>query len=102
MAREDYGLSLQKLFELLRLIPKRPAAEKTSTELQAELSELLGTGSPSAGSSVRSICLHSAIALRFKGRRCSKGVQSEVMSIEPIAMPRTLKHHGGTENTEGS
>ena len=41
MPKEDYAHSLQKLFELLRLIPK-PPVQRTISELQSKLSEVLG------------------------------------------------------------
>lgn len=41
MPKEDYAYSLQRLFELLRLIPK-PPVQRTISELQAELSDILG------------------------------------------------------------
>ena len=41
MPKEDYARSLQRLFELLRLIPKHPV-QRTISELQSELSEVLG------------------------------------------------------------
>lgn len=41
MPKEDYARSLQRLFELLRLIPK-PPVQRTISELQRELSEVLG------------------------------------------------------------
>lgn len=42
MPKEDYAYSLQRLFELLRLIPK-PPVQRTISELQEALSETLGT-----------------------------------------------------------
>jgi predicted DNA-binding transcriptional regulator YafY len=41
MPKADYAYSLQRLFELLRLIPK-PPVQRTISELQEELSEVLG------------------------------------------------------------
>ncbi|MDD2770339.1 MAG: WYL domain-containing protein [Methylococcus sp.] len=42
MARKQYGESISQYFELLKLIPKHPA-QATASELQAKLSERLGT-----------------------------------------------------------
>ena len=41
MPKADYAYSLQRLFELLRLVPK-PPVQRTISELQEELSEVLG------------------------------------------------------------